>query len=86
MRLISVPMPEAWLERIEELVRAGTFPSRAACIRYAVWKLLHELRDVVPPPEVVYCPYCNHQMTRVGEGSFKCPMCGSHFRLKHIRR
>jgi len=89
MRLVSICLPEAWLDRIEDLIRAGTFPNRSAFVRYAVWRLLLEMKAIVPPPETVYCPYCSTQMqlvTNNSEPRYKCPDCGALFRLKEVRR
>jgi len=44
MKLITVKVPEALLEGVDELVRAGMYQSRSAAIRAAVRDLLkHEL-------------------------------------------
>jgi len=40
MRLISVKMPEALIEGMDELVRKGMYPSRSAVMRMAVRDLL----------------------------------------------
>ena len=40
MRLITVKLPEALVEGIDELVRAGMYPSRSAVVRAAVRDLL----------------------------------------------
>jgi len=40
MRLISVTLPEEYLEGLEELVRLGRYTSRAEAIRVAVRDLL----------------------------------------------
>ena len=40
MRLITVKLPEALVEGIDELVRARMYPSRSAVVRAAVRDLL----------------------------------------------
>ena len=40
MKLISVKMPEAMIEGMDELVRRGVYPSRSAVMRTAVRDLL----------------------------------------------
>jgi len=40
MKLISVKMPEALIEGMDELVRRGIYPSRSAVMRTAVRDLL----------------------------------------------
>ena len=40
MRLISVTVPEAYLDALEELVRRGVYPNRSAAIRAAIRDLL----------------------------------------------
>ncbi|MEM2053930.1 MAG: ribbon-helix-helix domain-containing protein [Nitrososphaerota archaeon] len=40
MKLISVKMPEALIEGMDELVRKGMYPSRSAVMRMAVRDLL----------------------------------------------
>ncbi|RLI39464.1 transcriptional regulator, partial [Candidatus Bathyarchaeota archaeon] len=35
MRLVSVTLPEKYLEGLEELVRQGRYPNRSAAIRMA---------------------------------------------------
>jgi len=40
MKLVSVLLPEAYLEGLDELVRSGMYPSRSAAIRVAVRDLL----------------------------------------------
>ncbi len=40
MKLITVKLPEALVEGIDELVRAGMYPSRSAVVRAAVRDLL----------------------------------------------
>ena len=40
MKLISVKMPEALIEGMDELVRRGAYPSRSAVMRTAVRDLL----------------------------------------------
>ena len=40
MKLVTVMLPEAYLEGLDELVRAGVYPSRSAAIRAAVRSLL----------------------------------------------
>ena len=40
MRLVSVTLPEKYLEGLEELVRQGRYPNRSAAIRIAVRDLL----------------------------------------------
>jgi len=40
MKLVTVLLPEAYLEGLDELVRAGVYPSRSAAIRAAVRDLL----------------------------------------------
>ncbi|MEB2836673.1 MAG: ribbon-helix-helix domain-containing protein [Desulfurococcales archaeon] len=40
MRLVTVKMPEVYVEGIEELVRAGRYTSRSEAIRVAVRELL----------------------------------------------
>ncbi len=62
MRLVTVKMPEMYLEGLDELVKAGKFTTRSEAIRIAVRELLkRELWMVVaenyyeytPPPMVV---------------------------------
>ncbi len=40
MRLVTVKMPEAYVEAIDELVRNGRFTSRSEAIRVAIRELL----------------------------------------------
>jgi Arc/MetJ-type ribon-helix-helix transcriptional regulator len=40
MKLVTVLLPEAYLEGLDELVRAGMYPSRSAAIRSSVRDLL----------------------------------------------
>lgn len=40
MKLISVKMPEVFIEGMDELVRRGMYPSRSAVMRTAVRDLL----------------------------------------------
>ncbi|MCS7135908.1 MAG: ribbon-helix-helix domain-containing protein [Nitrososphaerota archaeon] len=40
MKLISVKMPEALIEGMDELVKKGLYPSRSAVMRMAVRDLL----------------------------------------------
>ena len=40
MKLVTVLLPEAYLEGLDELVRAAMYPSRSAAIRAAVRDLL----------------------------------------------
>jgi len=42
MKLVSVKMPEALIEAMDELVRRGLYPSRSAVLRTAVRDLLRE--------------------------------------------
>jgi len=42
MKLVSVKMPEALIEAMDELVRRGLYPSRSAVLRTAVRDLLKE--------------------------------------------
>ena len=41
-RLVSITMPEEYLDALEELVRRGAFRNRSAAIREAVRRLLAE--------------------------------------------
>ena len=49
MKLVTVLLPEAYLEGLDELVRTGMYPSRSAAIRAAVRDLLK--REVWPKRE-----------------------------------
>jgi len=40
VKLVTVLLPEAYLEGLDELVRANMYPSRSAAIRAAVRDLL----------------------------------------------
>ena len=40
MKLVTVLLPEAYLEGLDELVRASMYPSRSAAIRASVRDLL----------------------------------------------
>ena len=40
MKLVTVLLPEAYIEGLEELVRSGMYPSRSAAIRTAVRDLV----------------------------------------------
>jgi len=42
MRLVTVKMPEAYVEAIDELVRKGRFTSRSEAIRVAIRELLRK--------------------------------------------
>ncbi len=44
MKLITLHMPEELVREIDELVAKGVFPSRSEAIRYAVVKLLADIR------------------------------------------
>jgi len=40
--LITVHLPESYLEGLNELIRLGYYPSRSEAIRVAIRDLLHE--------------------------------------------
>jgi len=40
LKLVTVLLPEAYLEGLDELVRAGMYPSRSAAIRASVRDML----------------------------------------------
>ncbi|MGQ9459654.1 MAG: ribbon-helix-helix domain-containing protein [Candidatus Bathyarchaeaceae archaeon] len=40
MKLVTVLLPEAYLEGLDELVRSGMYPSRSSAIRSAVRDML----------------------------------------------
>ncbi|TET24930.1 MAG: ribbon-helix-helix protein, CopG family, partial [Candidatus Bathyarchaeum sp.] len=40
MKLVTLLLPEAYLEGLEELIRAAMYPSRSAAIRAAVRDML----------------------------------------------
>ncbi len=40
MKLITVKLPEALIEGLDELVRSGMYPSRSAAVRAAVRDML----------------------------------------------
>lgn len=40
MKLVTVKLPEALIEGLDELIRAGMYPSRSAAIRAAVRDML----------------------------------------------
>ena len=40
MKLVTVLLPEAYIEGLEELIRSGMYPSRSAAVRTAVRDLL----------------------------------------------
>lgn len=40
VKLVTVLLPEAYLEGLDELVRAGMYPSRSAAIRASVRDML----------------------------------------------
>ena len=42
MNLISVKIPEAFLEGLDDLVRLGVYPSRSEAIRVAIRDLLRK--------------------------------------------
>ena len=44
MVLITVHFPPEMLSEIDKWVRRGKFPNRSELIRFAVYRLLHELR------------------------------------------
>ena len=46
MILISLHVPQSMLEKLDELVRDGVFPSRSEAIRHALRELLLYYRDV----------------------------------------
>ncbi|MFX1519768.1 MAG: ribbon-helix-helix domain-containing protein [Promethearchaeota archaeon] len=51
MRLISVKLPEKYLEGLDTLVRIGVYPSRSEAIRVAVRDLLkREVWEKGVPP------------------------------------
>jgi antitoxin ParD1/3/4 len=57
MRLVTVKMPEIYVEGIEELVRAGRYSSRSEVIRIAVRELLkRELWSAGIPAEKSWLP------------------------------
>ncbi|MEB3816598.1 MAG: ribbon-helix-helix domain-containing protein [Desulfurococcales archaeon] len=57
MRLVTVKMPEIYVEGIEELVRAGRYSSRSEVIRIAVRELLkRELWSAGLPAESSWLP------------------------------
>ncbi|MEB2837360.1 MAG: ribbon-helix-helix domain-containing protein [Desulfurococcales archaeon] len=57
MRLVTVKMPEIYVEGIEELVRAGRYSSRSEVIRIAVRELLkRELWSAGLPAEASWLP------------------------------
>jgi len=45
MRIVTVKMPEPWIEEIDRLVREGIYTSRSELIREAVRRLLFESHD-----------------------------------------
>ncbi len=44
MRLITVKIPEPYVDAMDELVKRGVYPNRSAIIRAAVERLLREER------------------------------------------
>ncbi len=57
MRLVTVKMPDIYVEGIEELVRAGRYSSRSEVIRIAVRELLkRELWSAGIPAERSWLP------------------------------
>jgi Arc/MetJ-type ribon-helix-helix transcriptional regulator len=42
LRIVTVKLPDALIEGIDELVRNGMYASRSAAIRYAVRELLRK--------------------------------------------
>ena len=54
MRLVTVKMPEAYVEAIDELVRKGRFTSRSEAIRVAIRELLRRelwIREITDEDE-----------------------------------
>ncbi|ALU11921.1 CopG family transcriptional regulator [Ignicoccus islandicus DSM 13165] len=54
MRLVTVKMPEAYVEAIDELVKKGRFTSRSEAIRVAIRELLRRemwIRELPPDEE-----------------------------------
>ena len=43
MVVVSVHMPEKWVDMLEELVREGYFPTIREAIRYGVYELLMKI-------------------------------------------
>ena len=50
MRLVTVKMPETYLEGLDELVRMGRYRSRSEAIRIAVRELLKRELWGIPEP------------------------------------
>ncbi len=66
MRLVTVKMPETYLEGLDELVRLGRYSSRSEAIRVAVRELLkRELWGVTEHPNITTMVEHMHQQRRV---------------------
>ncbi|MMZ66049.1 nickel responsive regulator [compost metagenome] len=63
MRIVTVKMPEVYIDGIDELVRAGRYSSRSEAIRVAVRELLkRELWSAgIPAEEVHATPVTLHR-------------------------
>ena len=51
MRIVTVKMPEAYIEGIDELVRMGRYSSRSEVIRAAIRELLKKELWYIPEKE-----------------------------------
>lgn len=53
MRIISVQLPQSYINAMDQLVRRGLYPSRSEVIRTAIRELLkRELHSEIPEDEV----------------------------------
>ncbi len=71
MRIVTVKMPEVYIDGIDELVRARRYSSRSEAIRVAVRELLkRELWSAGIPAETVHtAPAAIHRPLHVAEAS-----------------
>ena len=65
MKLVTVLLPEAYLEGLDELVRANMYPSRSSVIRSSVRDLLKkELWENKREDKTAYTPFTESESLR----------------------
>jgi Arc/MetJ-type ribon-helix-helix transcriptional regulator len=60
MVLISLHVPRAWLEWLDEMVRRGEFPSRSEAIRHAIQRLREQYAHKQMAGKAGPCPASPH--------------------------
>jgi len=65
MRLVTVKMPETYLEGLDELVKMGRYSSRSEAIRIAVRELLKKELWGLPEPAGLESAFTRREPRRV---------------------